>query len=247
MDPDLLESLKKHIQAHRKKGYSIDDIEKSLLDAGFDKSEVNEAFAELNIKKPGLFGKVFAPAVKKPVKIEPPRKPKPIVATKPKESWLKKLFKPKPKKPAKTKQIIVKPKPVASKPKKHVPWYVTLFSILIIIVIIAATITILFSPTSCATKECFLERANACERATYQNVIAGARLNYESRKDCTIVKTLAKVADTEPAEIKEKFEGKSMVCAYYKDDFSPMHIETISGLIINCEGPLKQELIKYVI
>lgn len=235
MEPELLDSLKQHIQSHLKKGYKLEEIENSLAAAGFDRSSINKAFEELNVKKPGLLEKVFAPAAKKPVRIE---KPEPII-TKPKESWLKRLFRPKPRAPKKA-----LPKHA---PKSKVPAYVTLFSILIIIVLIAATLTILFYPAKCRTKECFIEKANACEKATYQNVIAGATINYESRSDCTLLKTITSVADTEPAEIKEKFEGKSMMCTYNKNNFSPLHVETISGLIVNCEGQLRQELIQYVI
>jgi hypothetical protein len=106
--------------------------------------------------------------------------------------------------------------------------------------------TIVFAPASCVAKECFLEKANAYERATYQNSIAGVSVNYESRNDCKIIKTVESIPSTEPDEMKEKLEGKSMACVYYKDDFSPMHIEALAGLIVNCEGPLKQELIKYI-
>lgn len=208
-------------------------------------------------KKKSFFSGLFKPAVKKPekkkpVKVLPPPKPK-VVKTRPvkkKESFFSKLFKPKKKAPKKVippKKVTVK-KPAVKKPRKpmQIPFFAKLVSVLLLVIIIMAVIILVFSPASCATKECFLEKANACKRATYQNSIAGAQVNYESKPDCTIVKTVVKVADTEPAEIKEKFEGKSMVCAYLENDFSPMHIETLSGLIVNCEGPLKQELIKYV-
>ena len=206
--------------------------------------------------KESFFSNLFKQEAKKPlptkpVKVFPPKRPK-VVPRKPikkKESFFSKLFKPK-KKPIPTK-IILPTKVVVRKPKIKKPiklsFFAKLVTTLLLIIIIMAVIILLFSPASCATKGCFLEKANACKRATYQNTIAGAQINYESKTDCTIVKTLVKVADTEPKEIKEKFEGKSMICAYYENDFSPMHIETLSGLIVDCEGPLKQELIKYVI
>ena len=202
------------------------------------------------------------PAEKKEMRIELPPKPAEKKQKQPElkkqESFLSGLFKPKPAE-KKEMRIELPPKPAEKKemppePKKPVREYqpkkvsiIKIIAAIIITMAIFGGVLLLFSPAGCATKECFLAKANACEKATYQNVIAGAQINYESRTDCTIVKTLAKVAGTEPAEIKSKFEGKSMVCAYYKGDFSPMHVETISGLIVNCEGPLKQELIKYVI
>jgi hypothetical protein len=209
-------------------------------------------------QKESFFSKLFkpeAPTQQKPVKVEPPKKPKvePRKPAKQKESFFSKLFKHEAKKPTPIKVELPK-KVVVQKPKiktTHKPIKLSFFAkfvtTLLLVIIIMAAIILLFSPASCATKECFLENANACKRATYQNTIAGAQINYESKTDCTIVKTLVKVADTEPVEIKEKFEGKSMICAYHENDFSPMHIETLSGLIVDCEGPLKQELIKYVI
>ncbi len=211
-------------------------------------------------KKDSFFSNLFKheakkPLPKKPIKVVPPKKPK-VEAKKPvkkKESFFSKLFKHKAKKPTPIKVELPK-KVVVQKPKIKTPrqpiklsFFAKLVTTLLLIIIIMAAIILLFSPASCATKDCFLEKANACKRATYQNTIAGAQINYESKSDCTIVKTLVKVADTEPKEIKEKFEGKSMMCAYHENDFSPMHIETLSGLIVDCEGPLKQELIKYVI
>lgn len=279
MGSDSVDELKKYIKSSRKKGYSVEIIEESLEDAGFDSSNISKAFEELKIKRPGIFSRTIfrssKPEIKKSEKIEPPKKPR-TKPGKPKKSFLQKIFRPaEPKKRIPEKiELPKKPKPEPVKPKKsffkHLfkqkkaapakkekppvtrpkrkplrMIHITVFSVLILLVL-AIAITLIASPATCATKECFLEKANACEKATYKNAIAGARINYESRTDCTIVKTLVKVADTEPAEIKEKFQGKSMICAYYKNDFSPMHIETVSGLVVNCEGPLKQAIIQYI-
>ena len=271
MAGETVQLLKNHIKKELKKKYSPKEIEHALVSAGFDKNSVNTALVEMGLKKPGFWESIHSakktveekPEVlqeqpeKKEVPLEPPPKPRPF-APKKQESFLSGLFKPKPAE-KKEMRIELPPKPAEKKemppePKKPVREYqpkkvsiIKIIAAIIITMAIFGGVLLLFSPAGCATKECFLAKANACEKATYQNVIAGAQINYESRTDCTIVKTLAKVAGTEPAEIKSKFEGKSMVCAYYKGDFSPMHVETISGLIVNCEGPLKQELIKYVI
>lgn len=268
MNDALIKKLKEHIKKELKKKYTPKEIETALLRAGFDKSSVRQAFAELKIKQPSFMEGLFSSKpskkkkieIKKPVqekketKVEKPKKPEiKKQPAKKKESFFSKLFK------QKKKQAKIKPKkqeiekPTIKKQetkKKHkqikISFFAKLITTLLLVIIIMAAIILLFSPTSCATKECFLEKANACERATYKNSIAGAQLNYEVKTDCTLVKTLVKVADNEPDEIKAKFAGKSMICAYYQDDFSPMHIETLSGLIVDCEGPLKKELLNYV-
>jgi len=262
MNDALIKKLKEHIKKELKKKYTPKEIETALLRAGFDKTSVRQAFTELKIKQPSFMEGLFASKpskkkkleTKKPVKekkVEKPKKPEIKKPAKKKKSFFSTLFKKKTVK-AKPKKLEIK-KPAVKKveiKKKHKPikisFFAKLITTLLLIIIIMAAIILLFSPKSCATKECFLEKANACQRATYKNSIAGAQLNYEIKTDCTLVKTLVKVADNEPDEIKEKFEGKSMVCAYYQDDFSPMHIETLSGLIVDCEGPLKKELLNYV-
>ncbi len=269
MGVDEKKLIQEHIKKQLAKKYSLDDIRRSLIDVGFDRKNIDAACSALNpsqavsAEKKPFFAKLFAQkkeaAQEEKIKKAAEKKPEPAAKKEPVFAGLFSKGAEKQKeekiKPAEKKEILKKQaEPQISLPKIQFPEFkmpeinfkaMTLHIVLIFFILCIGA-TIVFAPASCVTKQCFLEKANACERATYQNSIAGVSMNYESTKDCTIIKTIESIPGTEPDEMKERFVGKSMMCAYYKNDFSPMHIETLSGLIINCEGPLKQELIKYV-
>lgn len=249
MGHDVAKFLREHIKGQLAKKYSPADIKRALLEVGFDSKSIDEAFGSMKfkkiedmpaVKKEPLFARLFSHKAEEKIEEKPAEKIK-----KPVEKI---------KAPIEKKQVFEKPAPQVPAPKIQLPKFemprmnirAMGLHIVLIFCIICIGATIAFAPASCITKECFLEKANACEKATYQNSIAGVSVNYESTKDCTIIKTVESIPSTEPDEMKAKFVGKSMMCVYYENDFSPMHIESLAGLIINCEGPLKQELIKYI-
>lgn len=254
MGVDEKKLLQEHIKKQLNKHYTPEDIRRALLEVGFDRNNVDAAFLSLKPatrpaeKKEPFFARLFA---QKKEEIKWAEK-KPEQAAK-KEPFFAKIFASKQQekaiKPAEKKQAIKKPEHIqihAKTIESQINLKPFVLHMVIAFFILCIGATIVFAPASCVAKECFLEKANACEKATYQNSIAGVSVNYESQDGCRIIKTVEKIPSIEPEEMKERFEGKSMVCVYYKGDFSPMHIETLAGLIVNCEGPLKQELIKYV-
>jgi len=253
-----MQSLKKHIKAQLKKNYSVREIETALLHAGFDKQSINKAFIDLGVRKKGFFEKMFEakevkkPEPKKPVPkpIPPPPKPKPA-AKKPKESLFKKLFAPAPKKPA-LKKIPPPPKPKKVKPKKvsKKPGQNRLFikimaGVFLILFFAIIGVIIWMMPAACATEACFVRHADACQAATFSNIIEGTTVQYETN-NCVLKKTVMSLAPDEPQEIVEAFLGKSMYCMYAPNDFSPLYINTLSGMLGTCEGELKQAMMPYI-
>ena len=55
------------------------------------------------------------------------------------------------------------------------------------------------------------------------------------------------IGEDEPEEVKERFLGESMVCGFVEDDFSPLYLTSIIGMIDNCEGELRDVLLAYVV
>jgi hypothetical protein len=91
---------------------------------------------------------------------------------------------------------------------------------------------------SCSDEICFVNAANSCQSATFQNNLAGSIFEYKT-KGCVLTKTAKKMNETEPIEIIRMFEGKSMVCAYDSGGFDDNLITTISVGTENCNGELK--------
>jgi len=211
-------------------------------------------------KKDSFFSNLFKheakkPVPKKPVKVFPPKKPK-VEAKKPtkkKESFFSKLFKPKKKQvPTKVilpkKVVVRKPKipPIPIKKNKRKRILAFSFGIVLIILIVCIIAVLFFSPTGCATEECFLDLANKCKAATYTNIIDGTTIQYRVN-NCVLKKTVLDVSADEMPEIIKAFKDKSMTCLYAKDDFSPVHIYTLSGMLNTCEGELKTAILPYTL
>jgi len=187
--------------------------------------------------KKGIFYHFFGRKiqVKKPKKTIP--KPKPPKKTK-KKGLFKNIFKSKKPKPKK------KHKPIKLPKIPHIKGTTAVIA-LILFFLIAGVIIWAF-PASCATENCFIKHANKCEAATYSNIIEGTTFLYETN-NCILKKTAVSLSPEEPIETKKDFEGKSMYCAYKENDFSPLHVNTITGMLDSCEGELKRAIQKYVV
>lgn len=101
-------------------------------------------------------------------------------------------------------------------------------------------------PTACATENCFVRHANNCGKVTYSNIIGGTTLLYETN-NCVLKKTVTAMAPEEPQNIVEAFLGKNMLCKYKEGDFSPIYVNTLSGLLTTCEGDLRIAIQTHVI
>jgi len=97
------------------------------------------------------------------------------------------------------------------------------------------------SGMTCTDQTCFINAANSCRTVKMQQVEAGSLFSY-SEKGCVLTKTATKLNETEPYEMKQLLEGKSMQCSYAKGNFSENLVKTLSIGIEGCSGDLKDAL-----
>ena len=116
-------------------------------------------------------------------------------------------------------------------------WYV-IGGILLIIVLF---ILISKFGSSC-DEQCFVDKANLCETAKYENEIAGAKIRYEIN-NCVLDKTVLKLSGNEPSEIRDLFKGKSMSCGYARGNFDINYLSEISANLDDCNGDLKSAIL----
>ena len=95
---------------------------------------------------------------------------------------------------------------------------------------------------SSCDEQCFVDKANLCENAKYENEIAGAKIRYETN-DCLLDKTILKLADNEPDELRSLFKDKSMSCEYTKGNFDISYLSEISANLDDCNGDLKSAIL----
>ncbi|MBW3002721.1 hypothetical protein KY338_06195 [Candidatus Woesearchaeota archaeon] len=258
MEGDELKHLKAHIKKELKKGYSVDLIRSSLIDAGFSSREVRQAIEELKkkkiikepIKKP-LFSGFFGGKPKKTKEIKPKEimeePPKPIIPI-PKIPEIKtpKIKEvPVPEK-KETKKAEPKPetKPAPVKIREEKPRRLWIFGFLAVLLIVVVVFGLAYvAPTQCNTEDCFISKANKCMAATFTNQIEGTTVYYETN-NCALTKTIQALDPSEPQEIVGAFLGKSMTCKFNKNDFSPLFLNSITGYLEACEGPLKDKILE---
>jgi hypothetical protein len=94
---------------------------------------------------------------------------------------------------------------------------------------------------TCANQTCFLEAANLCNSANFQQTEADSVFKYNIR-GCVLTKTALKINETEPVEIRNLLQGKSMACAYEKGSFDAAWVSTLSLNLENCTGDLKDSI-----
>lgn len=248
MEGDELKSLKAHIKKELKKGYSVDLIKNSLIDAGFPSSEVYQAIEELKkakvikepVKKP-LFSGIFSKKTKKKEKPKETKKelPKPV-----KIPQLPEIKAPK------TKIEIEKPeipetKPIPVKTREEKPRRLWIFGFLAVLLIVVVVFGLAYvAPTQCDTEACFISKANKCMAATFTNQIEGTTIYYETN-NCVLTKKIQALDPSEPQAIVDAFLGKSMTCKFNKNDFSPLFLNSITGYLEVCDGPLKDSILLF--
>lgn len=129
--------------------------------------------------------------------------------------------------------------------RKSFNWIYVLVPLVIIalgigIYLALPSISSLFSKT-CLDDNCFITAANSCENARLSKADAGGIFSY-STKECVLTKTMAKMNDSEPPEIKTLLGGKSMTCPYSAGDFNEEWITALSLGIDECSGDLKDAI-----
>ncbi len=96
----------------------------------------------------------------------------------------------------------------------------------------------------CDNEQCFVDKANNCERTTYENVVSGVSYSYKI-EGCALIKTLVSLPDSEPYAVQNSFEGKSMSCSYNKLSFDLIYIQGLNHNLDNCFGSLNSVLEEY--
>lgn len=122
----------------------------------------------------------------------------------------------------------------------------TYMIIILAVIIFTAAVLFLFSPAGCITEECFMEKANKCEPAKFKNTIKGTVVSYEAN-NCVLTKKILSLEPEEPQEIVDAFMGKNMTCRYQMNNFNPLYLTTITGLLNTCEGELKTAVLQYAV
>jgi len=92
--------------------------------------------------------------------------------------------------------------------------------------------------TTCDSRACFVERAEACLPIRYVTRVETATFELVTSNDCVLVKRIIAIDPSEPPEVRRMFEGKAMTCIYTKGDFDRSYLDMISGNIVPCSGAL---------
>lgn len=118
-------------------------------------------------------------------------------------------------------------------------------AIVVIVILAAVFVYSNTMPRTCYDEVCFMTYANQCAYATYTNTVATATVHYETGS-CVLNKTVIAMDPREPESVREDFVGKSMICVFTRNDFSPLYLTTLVSLLDNCEGELKKEIKGYM-
>lgn len=117
-------------------------------------------------------------------------------------------------------------------------------AVVLIIVVIFYVINYQAVPTTqvCSTNDCFIQAADNCEPVMLDLDENGTVYSLVSTSGCTFTKAVKSVSPSEPDEIKNLFENKSLQCNYTKNNFNTNWVEKLSIGIENCTGDLKDSI-----
>ncbi len=96
---------------------------------------------------------------------------------------------------------------------------------------------------SCEDNSCLIDSANSCKSAQLAQNVEGSTFNLRTR-GCFLIKTASSLNESEPPEIKELIEGKSMTCKFDKGQFDARWVNTLALGIEACEGELRDSLLE---
>ncbi len=123
--------------------------------------------------------------------------------------------------------------------------------IVIGVLIILSILFFIFNTKDCKTSGCFEKAALKCNKATIKVQEANGSISQYTIKgdkgsNCLLHIELKKMSSLSQ-EMKDKFEGKDMLCQIPKNEFSRMKIEEMGSNLDYCHGPLKEEIYDVVI
>lgn len=124
--------------------------------------------------------------------------------------------------------------------------------ILVGILVILSPIYFLSNPKTCETAGCFEQAASECKKAKILVDDAGKsiseyRIKGEDEDNCLLEIEAKELTGDYSQSVKEKFEGKSMLCKIPLNEFSRMKFEKMGGNLDYCNGPLKEAMYDAVV
>jgi len=114
-------------------------------------------------------------------------------------------------------------------------------AILLVLVIIGVIVD-----TECSSAECFVEKANNCEYATYEVTYDYGSVRYTA-EDCYMWKHVLTINEDEDPELKVLIEDTYMYCGHEPGYFNEKWMTSLIADLEYCEGDLKDVLEKLVI
>ncbi|MBN1386660.1 hypothetical protein JW968_06860 [Candidatus Woesearchaeota archaeon] len=96
-------------------------------------------------------------------------------------------------------------------------------------------------------KTCFILAAQECTPAEYIEDDLGTITMFSIDSDCIMTKKIIKLSAEEPDEIKNLFFDKSLTCQYQLGNFNTDWVDTLTGSLYLCEGPLKEAIYEVMI
>ncbi|MFH0713594.1 MAG: hypothetical protein V1722_03550 [Candidatus Micrarchaeota archaeon] len=128
--------------------------------------------------------------------------------------------------------------------------FVVLFVIIFLVAFGSIFAYYLFSAqnaAACDSKDCFITHAQSCENATLNFNETYGLVHYNTTGNCTFTKTLVHLQAGESIEMKSAIEGKSLTCAYTKDNFNENLVNDLVQGIENCQGELKNTIMQMLV
>lgn len=119
--------------------------------------------------------------------------------------------------------------------------YGLVFVVLVIITIISV---LLFWTNECSTRQCLINAADECKAASFIQTEGTATIRYSVNDECTLVKQVIGLDDTEPQEVRDLFNNQKMTCPYQRGNFDITLIDSFSRNIEQCDGTLKDILLQ---
>jgi hypothetical protein len=125
----------------------------------------------------------------------------------------------------------------------HAPRRRIIFPIVIMLIITGALLGVAWwiYPRDCSEKSCFVESANACKSAHFEEVYGGSVLQFRVL-DCVLEKQFMNFSSAEPPQVVSAFSGKTMRCPYARGSFNATWISGLVNGRERCSGSLKDFL-----
>ncbi len=123
--------------------------------------------------------------------------------------------------------------------------------VIALVIIVIAIVSIFFFTRSkqCNSDEnCFNSYAARCSKAGVNTLNKDNTYHYEilgnKRENCIVEVTLLRLSETQPVDMKQALEGRSMSCAIPRTTLQNQTMNSIQNLNDYCTGPLKEAILE---